>query len=907
MKLRLPHTLRQAVLTACSLFVPAVFAGTGEVWNANEEQGRGSVSFSPDYQGAVSFVFANDGIQSGAVGKDRAASAERRDSVRRDSCVISSPEYGFDQGDMIGGASLRRVIPATQIKFIEEKTESWTGHINMVGENGEIIAPINVHGDFSSEKEKIIEREDVNGAQSIIVDPGFTLFTGVTTMGSDGLETSTGLEDFKGSITLLDGAVVGSEVVNEDEEEDPWYLSQEDLERSVSEAFDSVVGDSEVNYAYRLLGRMVVSNVSLGPNEYMISGDGSLIEMGKTQPEGHIILDGGTLDVRKLESPFIEGDRISGSRGSLLTEQPQTLRYNSDQKSGYSVYGQNADTGAVEFGANIVIGSEERAAAPYVQFDGRLYATPNISVNNGVLSISDKSIVGLEGRKGTVTVGTANTQAALVNNGVIRNDVLVRTGSVLSGNGRYEASVTVEKGALLFVSSQPASNSVHMLITGAESTTGASDASMVGFFLDGTTRATFDLRGGGTHSYLNVNTLDWAPETRVILEVGSGLLDNKTVGFTIKLLTYDTSAEERMPSGELDGDQISLSGLTNILLTDSIRVYWDDRNLIMSGSMNIDAVTDLLRPDGARIANALWSSTRAVQNFARSAAGQLDAYRAGDSNFWASGLGDFARVSGQGDISGYDYSGGGYAVGADRNFTPHFTAGLSFGQTFGSHKSNDGGMASIDQSGTMGGLYARYRNELDKTHTLTADAYAAYGRVENKGTMALFGNDVLSRDTWEDDVASFGLKLSWQIKLDETSTLTPFAGLEFVHGAQQDINFATLSGNRHYYDGSMQNWSLPVGVTYRKTFDLGGGQLLIPEVTVAYVGDIARRTPGVRTDILGESLRIEGVNPGRSAVRANVGVGWVMSTNWGMGLYYNVESRSGMTNQGVNGTVSYSF
>ena len=50
-----------------------------------------------------------------------------------------------------------------------------------------------------------------------------------------------------------------------------------------------------------------------------------------------------------------------------------------------------------------------------------------------------------------------------------------------------------------------------------------------------------------------------------------------------------------------------------------------------------------------------------------------------------------------------------------------------------------------------------------------------------------------------------------------------------------------------------------------------------------------------------------GVNVGRTALRVNAGVSAAFGSRWGARIGYSLESRAGLTAQGINGSVSYSF
>lgn len=744
----------------------------------------------------------------------------------------------------------------------------------------------------------------LSSASSVSVATGATLLTGFTRWENESLTTGTGLGK-ETKLVVNDGGRLGSHVFNTGSTD--WVLTYDELNASIKSAFSPYVGEGFSGYTYVLSGRVTMTDTKVLPGENVEAGSGSTVELGDTQPEGGLVLSGGTIDASKVSpDAVLQADKITGDSGTLVTCKGQEIVFTQDQSAGYDICGSGGD-GSVVSGANITIGTCDGTAAPSIELKGKLYASDRVSVNSGTLVIGADTTVGVEGNKGTITIGAAEGEAVsstarVIANGVVHNDVVVRASSEIRGSGKFSSSVSLEKGSLLYVGNSPGYSEINHLSTGS-----GADSSVLGFYLDGTTKATFAQKGEGTYSNMKVGTLSWSSGTKLLLEVGWGILNGNSADFTWDLIEYGQAEGETL-TGSLSGDQVTLAGASGILDPDSVQAYWEGNMLKVKGSLNSDVVEQLVAADGARIANALWSSTRSVSRFALNAVSQLDSCRSGDNSFWVSGLGDFASVSGDAVLGGYDYNGGGYSVGADHSFSRNFTAGLSFGQTFGTNKAKEGGYASVEQAGIMGGAYIRCQKEMNKSNSLLVDGYAAYGNVENKGTMDIFGSQgAVARDTWDDNVVVLGLKASWQIKLNETAVLTPFVGMDYVHGAQQDINMMISSGGRVFYDGSMQNWSIPVGVTWRKSLSLGGEQYLVPEVTVAYVGDVSRNNPSVKTDVLGQSCKYEGVNPGRNAVRADAGLRWVMSRNWNVGVSYNVESRSDMTNQAVNASLNYTF
>lgn len=84
----------------------------------------------------------------------------------------------------------------------------------------------------------------------------------------------------------------------------------------------------------------------------------------------------------------------------------------------------------------------------------------------------------------------------------------------------------------------------------------------------------------------------------------------------------------------------------------------------------------------------------------------------------------------------------------------------------------------------------------------------------------LIGNSSYLPDhaKWNDDVFTFGLKADWNIKVTDKTTLTPFIGIDYVHGAQESFTETYSNGSRQYRDDSMQVWSVPIGITVKRKY-----------------------------------------------------------------------------------------
>lgn len=397
------------------------------------------------------------------------------------------------------------------------------------------------------------------------------------------------------------------------------------------------------------------------------------------------------------------------------------------------------------------------------------------------------------------------------------------------------------------------------------------------------------------------NTLNLNGTVNAEVEVGLGILAAGMEAFTLDLIKTEGTV-----SG--NGDFVLSLNNENQLLKEG-SLLWDSTTGILSftGQADEAVAAALVGKDGSNIANSLWSSTSVVKSFGQTVVSQFKVTQPRDSNVWVSGLGDFVTMNSTSHADGFQYNGGGYAAGIDYAWTKKFRTGIAFGQTFGTFKSDDN-QASIKQDSIMTGLYANYLETLCDKQSVGLSGYFAYGSVENRADTLIGNSSYLpGQAKWNDDVFSFGLKAEWNIKVTDKTTLTPFIGIDYVHGAQESFMETYDNGSRQYRDGNMQVWSVPVGITVKKEVSVGGGQLLLPELTLAYVGDISRTNPSVKSTIYGIDNKHEGSNPGRSAFMMNAGTNWVINQNWSVGAFYTLEARSSQVNQSASLSVRYSF
>ncbi len=728
----------------------------------------------------------------------------------------------------------------------------------------------------------LVNRGLIDGNGTISLSGNATFVTGSLALNPSGDSLAiqgTGL----GSGILLAaeaGATLGTSIINSTT--DTWYLSHEQIQAGGQTFLAGLVDNpGQYRFDYRLSGSIRVGEdkpVIVPDDETIHIGDGSTVTVDKNLPDNGIVLEGGTVNVTQSDKSLTSA-QIKGTSGSVVMAGDQSMTWQNGESVGYSILGAgNTPAG------NLIAD----APGQTIVATGR-YDVQHASVKEGTtLKLAGASAsLGTEGglvelnRQSTLDLDQATIQSRLEADG----------GSV-KGSGQFNGQVAYTQSSV-YVGHSPG----YQNYAGGLAVDGSSRFT---FYVDGFTRATASNTAAGTYSAVDVaRTFSWAPGTAVEIQFGDNLLYAAKADFSLDLL----NASQAETEGEPGTPAAEYTGRTDLVDTDTLKLGFSGQVLTLSGQLNTDTLNAPKRDESSRLVNALWSSTRTLESFARTSASQLDAYRTGNRNVWFAGLGSFDSMNGS-DALGFDYKGGGYAVGGDYTYAKAWTTGLSFGQQFGTHESGDK-LAKIKQDAIMASIYQRYAQVINDKNTLTIDGFFAYGTVDNRADGTL--GSTRTHASWDDDVYNGGIRLAWTIKLDERNLLRPFTGFEFVRGDQNAITETSALGRQAYRNGAMQNWSLPVGITYQTRVALCGQQSLLPSLTLAYVSDLARKNPTIETDSLGETLRTQGANPGHSALLLQAGTQWIINEQWSANAYYDLECRNGMTNQGITAGVHYSF
>lgn len=777
--------------------------------------------------------------------------------------------------------------------------EKSTGMVVFIAENGGIIG---------SQAEGAAQNISIGGGTAIIssikgqgtvnLDSDATLISGFTSVivaadGSKTLQTTSGFEQYTAEFNIEKGSNIGSNIINFSDE--VWYINNDELKASQALAWQGVEASKNAEFgSMNLHGNVVLSNAQLDKNDTLIISDGAWASISG-ELSGNIVLNGGTLDVSDMTSPSVEGDSIHGSGGSLITSDLQKIIYLNDAILGYDVLGEDGNSGA-----NIQVGNDSKTLS--VTTGGTWYSD-TIELQGGTTIALKSAIIGSGKVDATMTIlsgASFENQGATVN-----NTVRLKQDAQISGSGNYK-DIALEDGSRVNTGSATGSgflvaDSIKRVDSIKRAALGDNQATL-GFMVDGGTAASTGNTGAGTFSHISAQTIDL---TGISIEItlGDNLANLDSKEFSLSLIKGSNEGANGL-------QDFLLLGRSDLVEDGSLSLSWNGDSLNFSGTLNSSVVLDILSPEGSRLANVLWSNTRSLSTFAQLATSQLNSIHAGATNIWGSGFGDFTSASNAGSVSGFDYQGGGYAMGIDHGFKVHqkdtVTAGLAFGQSFGSHQSNDT-LLNLHQRGVMAALYSRYEKNVSEKQSWDLTGSFAYGDTDNWGMIGLAADNGAPRHTWNSEAFSADLMFRWRSKLSDSATLTPFVGISYIYGSQENITVKGDSSTRSFSDSSLQRWVVPVGLEYSRLTSFSNGQKLRSFISIAYQGDVARNDASVKMNILGTPTRVKGTQPGRSAFVLNAGCQWAITPQWSASTAYNLELRSEMTQQSVSATVSYSF
>lgn len=491
--------------------------------------------------------------------------------------------------------------------------------------------------------------------------------------------------------------------------------------------------------------------------------------------------------------------------------------------------------------------------------------------------------------------------------------------------GNDSSSLTVEKGTLEII--------------------GGSTANAAAFSLSGRDAV---LRPGDS-AFINANTADFSRgftfDMRHQLQSGPGLTLSAAQSFTAggligvadtgsnapyfyadrswkqdRVFHVLTDAEHTL-QGNFDGVVSQATGTDRVDSPYSYTGTWSHRWTDADGDGYAEQLQLVWKADGTPISsidpelvgelafNSLWSSASNAAALGGNVLSRLNVFRLADKHardLWGMGLGDFARQRSRGGADGYDYSGGGYSVGADSGFGhDNGIWGIAFGQLYG-HAKSRGFQGRNTQDTRMGSLYWGRLLEESRRARWTFKGSLTWAETHNKMTSRLSGAPA-STGKWNNETWLAQAEVSRTADYAGGWRLTPFLRVEFTHGRQDAFREQGGYG-RDFGGAALKRLSIPVGLEIGRT-DEWKGRPWAQALRVSYVGDVLQDVPEgtVYSPYSDMSWRGRAVSPERHGFRAEYNTSLQCNERWSVYGGYSLEARGNSLYHRVNAGVARSF
>ncbi len=524
-----------------------------------------------------------------------------------------------------------------------------------------------------------------------------------------------------------------------------------------------------------------------------------------------------------------------------------------------------------------------------------------IALSSGLASADSSAIVEKTGA-GDLLVGDAEFYSGALN---VCEGRVVLAENRSWGDGSSSAMISVDSaGAFVLNNGSTLSQNIDMKGGALEvrqgavlnSTLTASSASVITFQL---TPEAVQLPSVATTPWLTIapgGSISTASAANLTLNLDVSAFD-KAVEAAGLLFAVDFSN-----AGDADTPQ-AIQTLT-ITYTDAKGVHSSDLTINEDGMLDISAILAAMACDNVQVlgTNSMLSSMGTLNwlsDASRSAVPNMASIKSA-SRIWGTAMGGSINHSGK--SSDYDYSGGGYAIGADTQVAENTYVGITFGQAFGSGDAGNASVtdasSSVDQTAVMLGVYGRYLYTINPSQELMFDAFAGYSSVDNEMKCAQ------GRADWRDDVLTCSARVIWQLQLDGGLRLSPFFALEYSSVSQADYSV----GGNVYSGGKASLFSMPVGVTISNRITECEQKAITPYISAAFVPHLAKDNPEADvTNAYGRTAKSKGIEFENCSFRIQGGIRVEWDDQWTTDINARIQTDSSQSSWHVGVSASYVF
>lgn len=320
--------------------------------------------------------------------------------------------------------------------------------------------------------------------------------------------------------------------------------------------------------------------------------------------------------------------------------------------------------------------------------------------------------------------------------------------------------------------------------------------------------------------------------------------------------------------------------------------------MLENGHFARDAVDD-------RLTDALTCHADGSPSDAATGASPVDATcgtSSGHQTGWARSFGDWGHIAGDSNASRLSTSVGGLFVGADIPVFDTWRAGVLAGYSHGTYEIGSQN-ASVESDDYHVGLYGGRQWGPLSFHT---GATYTWHDISGDRHVSMPGfSDHVSSNYHADTAQVFG-ELGYRIDLGHAS-VEPFANIAYVNQHTQGFDESGGADALHVGNQNMNTGFSTLGVRGSTAISFRSTEILVTgSMGWRYaVGDV---TPTVSESFAGGStFDISGIPVGRNEALINVGLGARITRNATIRISYDGQYASGVTNQGVMGTIDIAF
>jgi fibronectin-binding autotransporter adhesin len=542
---------------------------------------------------------------------------------------------------------------------------------------------------------------------------------------------------------------------------------------------------------------------------------------------------GGTIDTNG-NSATLSG--IIGGTGGLTKSGTGTL----------TLSGANTYSGGTTVNAGSLLGDTASLQGAITNNATVIFDQATDGTYAGAMSGSGsltKSGTGKTILSGTNTyTGDTNINGGILSvNGSTTSNALVNSGGTLGGSGIINGNVTVNSGGIIAPGNSPGILTVNSLTLNPGSTTrmeingltAGTQYDQIVVNNTATLDGTLDLVFGFTPSAGNQFSLIRAGN----IASGFAAIQSTTLGAALQLriISSATAIDMSIDQGSFVPFALTHNQQAVASMLDAQYAAWGATGLINRldtlSAAQLPAVLGSL--SGEQHAHGQFMARRVGMQFndlLLSRLNDVDGERSHGWHFWMKGLGGFGAIEGDGNAGRADNHSGGFAMGADTGLGEHATLGAAVSYA----RSNvDAVTANLGMDSYQLSSYAKWqRNGNYLEGTVTG------GLHQTDSRRTVFENSAAA--DYDSSTAGTALEAGRHIALPGTATLTPYAGLQYLHLNRDGFSeTGSALANLNVREANEDSFRTLLGARLSQVVKAGWGVSIQPMLHAAWVRENA--------------------------------------------------------------------